>query len=253
MALHSTLGTVWTLLRSPRTFFEERPPHRSFVPAFSVVLAFAVTVTVGFAAVGWWLASNIDATMTVTTVEPLPEFMCESANRTMNSTPVGCTIDEPRTEQVPVGPRVWDAVVRQLPFLFFAPFIYWLVVGFVLHALTAFYDGQGSFWGTLAVVGWSLVAPILWAVIVLFYVFVALHGVDFGGDAATVADQLEQSFGRLDSPVFRVGSTLATLLITCWQAYVWMEGLRLARNLRRHQAAVVAGVVAVGVLLLTLP
>ena len=46
MALRSTLRPVWTLVRSPRTFFEEWPPRRSFGYAFGVVVAVGVLLVV---------------------------------------------------------------------------------------------------------------------------------------------------------------------------------------------------------------
>ncbi len=243
MALPPSLRRLWTLVRRPGEFFEYHPPAASLGGPAAVVFVVACATTLGVAAIGWWFSSSIHATETVTTMEPWSNATCESfaaMNESTNhsSIPEPCTIYEPRTKQVDVGATVWDAFAGRLPWVFVGVFAGWLIVAAVLHALSALYDAEGSFAGTLAVVGWATLLDLVRVAVVVAGAYVLLRGVSFTGDPEAMVRQLRQVTDGAGGHANLVG-----VGVVAWQAYIWTHGLRYARDLRRGEAAVVAGVV----------
>lgn len=239
-----SLRRPWTLVRRPGEFFERHPPASSLGGAVTVVFVVACATTAAFAAVGWWFSSSVHATETVTTMEPWPNATCESFAAMNESTnhstvPEQCTIDEPRTKQVDVGATVWDAFAGRLPLVFVGVFAGWLVVAAVLHAGSAMYDAEGSFAGTLAVVGWATLLDLARVAVVAAGAYVLLRDVTFTGDPEAMARRLRRLTAGAGAH-----ADLVAVAVTAWQAYVWTHGLRHARDLRTGEAAVVAGTVA---------
>jgi hypothetical protein len=242
------LSAFRTLATDPQTFFQTHRPANSVGGAFWVVSGVALVSTLAVAAAGAFLASQIDATVTVTTLEPWPDSTCESFEDMEGPVPEACTIDEPRTKQVSVGGKLWDAVVAKLPLVFLATYVGWLLVSVGLHALSAFTDGNGSFMETLAVTGWATALDLVSVAFGAVGLALAVQGVDFGGDPQALAAQLQRAAGASTGVV----GALGTLLAVGWQAYIWTYGLHEAHDASVSGAAFVSGIAAFALLVATL-
>lgn len=243
--MHPSLAALRALLLSPREFFGD--PDPSFGNAVLVVLAVATVSTVGFLAMGWLFARSVDATVTVTTMEPWGEMTCESfAEMNTSTTPPNCAIDEPRTRQVDVGSKLWDAFVGRVPLVFVGTLLGWLLVAVALHATTAFLGRTGGFRRTLTVAGYGMVPSMLQTVAAVLAIWLAVRGETFTGDPQALADQ----FRALTSGI-RPVATAGLLVATAWQAYVWAGGLDALHDCDREAAYLAAGVVGLISLLLS--
>lgn len=255
MSARQSLRALRELLFRPETFFRERRVALSLGAAAVVVTVVALALTVGVGTVGWLLTQQVDATRTVTVAEPMPESACESfaeMNASSNAsfgTPVECAIDEPRTKQVDVGAEIWDAFVGMLPLVFVGGFVGWLLLGVGLHVASAVADGEGSFGRTLAVAGWGMLPSLLQLVVGLTAAAIVIPGMEFSGDPETLSRQLQGLAGP--GPGFGPAATVAGVVATVWQAYVWRGGLIEARDLDRSVATWVAGAVGFVLLLFT--
>ena len=246
--LRDALHTLRTLLFDPRSFFETHPPERSLGSAALVVVAVAAVTTVVFVAIGEYMAAQIDATVTVTTMEPWPESTCQSFAEMNGSLPEQCTIDEPRTEQMSVGAELRDAIYGRVPVIFFGTVLGWVLVAVALHAVGAFTGNSGSFGATLAVTGWASPAQLVQTVLGAVGLVFLLSGVDFASDPELLADQLR----RLTNTTGTAIGVLGALVGTAWQAYIWTHGLHESHDTSLGGAAAASGIVAVLLFVLSL-
>lgn len=244
----SALRSLRTVLFDPATFFETHPPEDSFSGALVAVSLVAVLSTLAVALVGTFVASQVDATVTVTTLEPWPDSVCESYAEMDGPLPEPCTVDEPQTEQVSVGSKLESAIFGQLPVVFLGTYVGWFVVGVVLHAVTAFTSGSGSFGDTLAVTGWATPAQLVSTLFGVAGIALAVHGVDFASDPDLLADQLR----RVASTSRGALGAFGALLGTAWQAYIWAHGLHESHDSSFGGAVAAAGVTGVVLFVLSL-
>jgi hypothetical protein len=238
---------VLAVLYSPGSFFENHPPSGTLGGALKVVTLVAVLTCVAFAGMGVAFDATIDSTVTQTTLEPVPESVCETYENADAPLPEGCTIDEPRTEQVDVGSRVESAFFGRLPFLFVASFVGWLLTAAALHLLSALGDTEGSFGATLSVAGWASLPSLVGSAIGVGLLLLAVQGTEFASDPEVLADQVRALANRTGGT-----AALGSLVGVGWQAVVWTHGLRCGRDMSYGGAATVAAVVAVVTLALTL-
>lgn len=246
--LRTALHDLRTLLFRPRSFFQSHPPEDSLGSAALVVVAVAALTAVAFVAIGTYMASQIDATVTVTTMEPWPESTCQSFAEMDGPLPERCTIDEPQTEQLSIGAELRDAVVQRVPVVFFGTLVGWLLVAVALHAVSAFTGNSGSFAATLSVTGWATPAQLVQTVLGGVGLVLLLSGVDFASDPEVLADQLQR---LSDTTGTRIGAAGA-LLAAGWQAYIWTHGLRESHDTSYGGAAAASAVVAVLLFLVSL-
>lgn len=246
--LRDALSALRKLLFDPRSFFRAHPPAESLGGAAATVVAVAALSAVAFAAVGAYLASQVDATVTVTTVEPWSASVCESYEEMNASVPEPCTIDGPRTEQVSVGARLRDAFVGRLPTVFFGTLLGWVLVAVALHAVTAFTGRSGSFAATLAVTGWATPAQLVQTVLGAAGLALAFSGVDFASDPEVLADQLRR---LADTTVGALG-VLGAVVGVAWQAYIWAHGLHESHDTSLGGAVAASAVVALVLLAFSL-
>jgi len=246
--LRDALHALRSLLFDPGSFFETHPPARSLGGAAVVAVAVAAVTAVVFVGIGEYMASHIDATVTVTTLEPWPDSACESFDTMNGSLPEACTIDEPQTKQVSVGAKLRDAVYGRVPLLFFGTLLGWVLVAVALHAVGAFTGSRGSFTATLSVTGWAMPAQLVQTVVGAVGLVLLLSGVDFASDPELLADQLR----RLTDTTGTAIGTLGALAGTAWQAYIWTHGLREGHDADFGSAAIASGLVAFGLFVVSL-
>ncbi|WP_232703283.1 Yip1 family protein [Halobacterium wangiae] len=246
--LRSALHALRTVLFDPATFFERNPPEDSFLGALAAVSAVAVLSSLVLALIGVFLASRIDATVTVTTLEPWSESICQSYAEMEGPLPEPCTIDEPQTKQVSVGAKLQSAVFGRIPFAFFGTYVGWLLVAVGLHAVTAFTSGSGSFGDTLVVTGWATPAQLVSTLFGVVGIALAFGGVDFASDPELLADQLRRLANTSSSAL----GVLGTFVGVAWQAYIWTHGLHESHDSSLGGAATAAGIVGVVLFVLSL-
>jgi hypothetical protein len=252
--MRNALTALREVLVDPETFFAERRIGLSPGHAVMVVLVVSLALTAGVGAIGWLVTEQVDATRTVTVVEPVPNATCESFKEMNESsdgpavTPPGCGIDEPKTRQVDLGDELWEAIAGQLPLVFVAGIVGWLLVGGILHGVSALASGEGSFLKTLSVAGWGFLPTVFQVAVGVTLAFAVIPEMSFTGSPEAVAEQLRQ----LATGQFRLGVALLGLVGTAWQAYIWRGGLCHARNLDRRAATGVAAIVAFVLFLFTL-
>lgn len=239
--ISAALAALRQLLFDPASFFEEHPPSQSIGPAVGVVLATASVVTLGIGATVRIITAQIDATRTETVAEPWPDSRCNAFEKGHPlGTPRNCEIEEPITREVDVGAEVWEGFVGELPGLFVNVIVGWVLLAVVLHVLSAFFGGEGSFLGTLAVTGWASILDTVPVVIGIVTVFVVLLNTSFTSDPDVLAEQFQQ----LASPIAGGIGLLVSAIVITWQAYIWTRGLQNARRLPSEEASATAGIVA---------
>jgi len=239
--VRSALHALQTVLTDPATFFERNPPGDSLAGAVVAVSAVAVVSSLVLLVLGAFLASRVDATVTVTTLEPWPELVCQNYAEMEGPLPEACTIDEPQTKQVSVGSKLQSAVYGRIPLVFVGTYVGWLLVSVGLHAVSAFTYGSGSFAATLAVTGWATPAQLASTLLGLAGIVLAFNGVEFASDPELLADQLR----RIASTSRGLLGVLGSLVGVTWQAYIWTHGIRESHGSSFGGAATAAGVTAV--------
>jgi hypothetical protein len=247
----AALQALRELLLTPATFFRDRRIGLSLGAAVAVALAVVLVSTVGAGVIGWLLSQQIDATRTVTVAEPMSGPICDPMDNPNTGesfmTPSECTLEEPVTKQVDVGTEFWQEFTRLLPLVFVGGILGWVLVAGGLHLASYILDGEGAFVDTLAVAGWAMVPSLAQTAVFVAAGLLVIPGMEITGSTGAVAQQFRQLSGGLTA-----AGTVATVLTTVWQAYIWYGGLQVARNLDEKSATLAAGAVAVFSILATL-
>lgn len=245
MSLRTFASALFQAVRRPHRYFEENPPSESIGQAAVIVLLVAVISSVAFLGLGWFLSQQIDATTTVTTMEPWSDARCEPFREMNNSSnvsslPEPCTIDEPRTKEVHLGDKAYSVFAERIPLVFFGVLLGWPLTAVGLHVLSALSQSEGSFTNTLTVAGVGMAPSALQTLAVTGTMAWQVQSMTFGSDPATVANRLREIAGSATHPVV----IIAILVVAVWQAWIWAAGLERARNMDPGSAKLVAGAVA---------
>lgn len=231
-----------TPLLQPDSYFSERT-----VTAAEAAVVAAVGVG-GFLvivyAIGAVFAAGIDGTVEVDNPERPPEAFCEDGGA-FETGPGGC--DEPRTVERNIDEFLWEAVGSVAGQLLVGLVVVWLGVGLALHAGSGLAGGEGAVGRSLAVAAWGLLPGLFSgaaAVVVLAVTFDPVT-VAPGDDPAVLREQVVTQVDAV-----RTFGRVSGLLTTVWSALVWRFGLRHQRAVSGTEATLVAGVVAVCLLLL---
>lgn len=233
-----------TPLLHPDEYFERSPPAREFGLALAIAVAVALATTAGVGVVGWAFAGKLDVQVTVDNPAHAPDWACDDEFSDI-PTPEGCAPDVPETTQVNLGQQVWEEFTGYLPLVFVLGVLAWPVVAAVLHGLSALAGGEGSLAGTLTVAAWASVPELVRVVGASAYVVWRIQRITLPREPEAAVERLRTltEFGT-QAPVLVLG-----ILVTAWQAYIWTHGLRHARSLSLGAAARVAGVAALGAIL----
>lgn len=240
-ALHS----LRQLVVHPVGFFEERGVAETLPIAIGLVVAFAIALAIGVALVGSMLAGAIDATVTVDNPDRPPEWVCEQHADDPDSM-FGDGCDEPETVERDVGPMVYDAATGQIPTLFVAPFVLWLLGTAVIYAAGRITGGSPTFGGSLSLAGWAALPEFL-------RLAVGLAALRYVLSDLTITDP-EQSIDVLESALAPIepAITAATVLTVAWQWYLLTGGLSVEAEIPKRVAAVAIGVPLLAWTLITL-
>ena len=230
-----TVRPLRQLVVSPGAFFEERPPAETLPVAAGIVLAFALSLLVGFFLVGAMLAGAIDATVTMDNPDRPPDWVCEQhADDPDSAFGEGC--DEPATIERDAGALVREAVNEYLWIAIVGPLVLWLLGGIVLFGAGRLAGGSPSFSGTLALAGWAALPEFL-------RLGVGLAGLWFVLSNVTITNP-ERGAAALQSAMAPVEPILvvASLVTIGWQWYLLAGGLSREAELSWGTAAFAVGV-----------
>lgn len=138
-------------------------------------------------------------------------------------------------EEVPEG-AVTVGVAFNAVLFFLATFVVWLLVAAVIHGLSAVLGAdRGSFYATLAVVGWGFLPAIIVYLLNGYVVWDTLQTVPRSASVEVLVAQLQS--GTLFQVV-----TAVTVVTTVWQGIIWTYGTHSVRGVDLRQAAIAAGV-----------
>lgn len=140
---------------------------------------------------------------------------------------------------------MWGAIGQLLVVGVVGVFVVWVVAAGVMHVIATATSGGASFGTTLGVTGYGMLPSILNTIVGLGLAYLSVRSLQLSGGPEAVAAQLQQIVqeGGLLRPVFNWGFLL-------WQWVIWTAGLERVHDISRANAAVAAGVVAIGLGLL---
>lgn len=228
-----------TPLLHPASYFDGR--HPSVVQAGLVVLLVSLAITGSFLAMGSVFASRMDGTVTMDNPAHPSDWVCEEHGDDPDSAWYdGC--NEPETIEKPMGEILRETFTERAGLIFVSPFLGWGFIALVLYGLSKLADGSGSFSETLAVTGWGMAPSALGAILAVVIVHFAVQSVEFGSNPEVVASQVRQ----LSDGGFGPASTVVDVAVAGWQGYIWAYGLRAVHDLSIGAAGLIAGLVALG-------
>ncbi|MFC6731866.1 Yip1 family protein [Haladaptatus sp. DYSN1] len=200
---------VKTLLFDPGTFFEENPWADDLAAATGVVVLTALVTVVNLLLMGLIFAQKIDATVTH------------------------------NGQQVSADSVLWDVFLGQLPVVFIAAIVGWVLVTAVLHIGIKLADGEGTFGDSLRITGWATIPTIFTAFLVTGSVYLTLRG-------QPISSSPEQFVGLVQRMQGGAGilGVLISLVSVGWQGYIWAFGMKEFHELEPDTALLIAGIVA---------
>ncbi|MEA1906640.1 MAG: YIP1 family protein, partial [Euryarchaeota archaeon] len=121
-------------------------------------------------------------------------------------------------------------------------FAFWLIVAAVFYAISVLFNGNGSFKRCLEFTGYGFIPAIVASVIGLVVIMVVLLTIEFPVESPelmtqTLMPQLEQNPLMKTLPII-------TNLLGLWGAYIWIFGVKHARNISTRDALITVGVPA---------
>ena len=121
-------------------------------------------------------------------------------------------------------------------------FAFWFIVAAVFYAISVLFKGNGSFKRCLEFTGYGFIPAIVASVIGLAVIVVVLSTIEFPVEnpelmTRTLMSQLEQNPLMKTLPII-------TNLLGLWEAYIWIFGIRHARNISTRDAMITVGVPA---------
>jgi hypothetical protein len=208
------------LLTDPRTFFERELEDASvLLPALVVLLVGALS------AVTTWINFQRQS-----------EFLQRAAEENVTETAQG------------VGALMTAFGVITVVFAFVMAFVAWLYYAGFTFGLSALLDGEGDFPSTLAVIGWGFVPKLFELVLQAIGTWYVTITVDLPQN--TVQAPMQAYSGAVQSHPVNIALILVGILVLLWSAYIWYEGLQVARRLDSREALIAVAIPA-GLILLT--
>lgn len=232
-----------TPLLQPASYFESY--HASVIRAGLIVLLVSFAVVASFLAMGNIFASRMDGTVEMDNPEHPSDWVCEEHGDDPDSVWYdGC--NQPKTIEKSMGDILRKEFSERVGLLFVGTFLAWGFLAVVLHVLAKLADGSGSFLETLAVTGWGMAPTVLGAILGVVIIYFSVKSVEFGSDPEVIASQIRQLRNGGIGPA----STVVSVAIAGWQGYIWAYGLRSAHDISIGAAGTIAGLVALGSVLL---
>ena len=121
-------------------------------------------------------------------------------------------------------------------------FAFWFIVAAVFYAISVLFKGNGSFKRCLEFTGYGFIPAIAASVIGLVVIMVVFLTIEFPVESPelmtqTLMPQLEQNPLMKTLPII-------TNLLGLWGAYIWIFGIKHARNISTRDALITVGVPA---------
>lgn len=121
-------------------------------------------------------------------------------------------------------------------------FAFWFIVAGVFYAISVLFKGNGAFKRCLEFTGYGFIPAIVASVIGLAVIMVVLSTTEFPVESPelmtqTLMPQLEQNPLMNTLPII-------TNLLGLWGAYIWIFGIKHARNISTRDALITVGMPA---------
>lgn len=221
------MPSVLTLLTDPDEFFRERSADPSLKGPLAVVAVIAA----------------IGALATLVQNQTIVQFI-ELAFRNASA-----QAGENQSAEEFTDLAIQFYLVFSYAIAIVGPFVFWLLYAAVFHAISALFDGEGGFSRTLAFVGWGRVPAAISALVTLAVNFYQFRVRDVTVPTDVSEESVQAFISELQVTELVVLNTALGIVFTLWAAYIWVYGLKHARNLSVREAALTVAVpVAVAVL-----
>ena len=127
---------------------------------------------------------------------------------------------------------------------FIGTFAVWLILSVIMHGLSAFFDGSGSFRRTFEFTGYGFFPPLIGSLIT---VLMSLYYISQAEIPRISMEQLQQNPQIMKSVVLSIiprdliySNLMINLAITAWSLTIWTFSIKYARNLTTRRAFVSA-------------
>lgn len=231
-----------TPLLRPDRYFAERDLDLARVAAvFVVVVLSGVSAVYG---IGYLLVTHVNGTVMVDNPERPPEMFCDDGMSTDFYNETAC--NAPKQVEQNIDPIIWDAIGEIAGPMFVGMLLLVAGVTVLLHLGSWFAGGTNGLSASFGVAVWGT-APIVFVMPVsLAILWITLDPVTISAASAP-----EHAFEELTTQLHAhhwigIGSSVLSGL---WSATIWRFGLEHERNLTGAGATVVAGMVALLVIL----
>ncbi|MEA2034814.1 MAG: Yip1 family protein [Euryarchaeota archaeon] len=127
------------------------------------------------------------------------------------------------------NPSMYSIIYLNLFAIILSPFLMWVYYSAVFYGISYLYKGQGTFFRTLAYVGYGCV-PLIIGILLLLIIFqyISIPVQDYFMPSHVAAHRVIKS-------LINAGITIFVLL---WSGFIWTSGMRHARGLSLRQAGV---------------
>ena len=118
-------------------------------------------------------------------------------------------------------------------------FAFWFVIAAIFYSISILFNGNGAFKRCLEFTGYGFIPAIVASVIVLTITIVVFMTIEFPVESPelmiqTLMPQLEQNPLMKTIPII-------TNLLGLWTAYIWIFGIKHARNISTRAALITVG------------
>lgn len=149
-------------------------------------------------------------------------------------------------EQVRQFLLIGTAIGLVVPFVIAG--VAWLVYAGLFHGISTFYDGEGEFSETLAVVGWGFVPKIIGSLVAFVVTVVIVQQVP----APTTQQELMRYSATVQSHWLTQLQTAAAIVLPLWSGFIWTYGIADVHGIDTREAAITVGIpVALSILATT--
>ncbi len=115
-------------------------------------------------------------------------------------------------------------------------FLVWLIFAGIFHSISIAFKGEGQFKRVFEFVGYGFIPSIISSIVGLIAIMYALPTMEFSLENPQLIQQT-----MLSNPAMRM-SALIGILLTIWNANIWVFGMKHARNLSTRGALLTVGI-----------
>jgi len=133
---------------------------------------------------------------------------------------------------------------------FVTAFVVWALYAGIFYAISAVFDGEGSFGELMKFVGWGYLPAIVSSAFSTVASAIVLQNTEVPTNDPQAAFEASQA---IQSSPLIVASTVVGIVVTLYQGFIWSYAVQVARDLDRRQALITVGIPVGFSVLLSLP